>query len=75
MRYPALASTVGSISLEFRPPTTMTRSVLAVSKRIALPRKVPRRQGSRALGRPMRDESPAARMTPQKLGARPMVRD
>ena len=31
-------------------------------------------QGSSALSRPMRDDSPAARITPQKLKDRPIIR-
>jgi hypothetical protein len=60
----------------FLPATTITISEKALRDSIADERKVcpdvaplAGGQGSRALSVPMRDDSPAARITPQKLGA------
>src|SRR5579864_6020851 len=63
------------------PATITTKSVAADKERIADDRKVPLEadcseaggQGSKALSRPMREDSPAARITPAKLGARDML--
>src|SRR5579885_371385 len=59
---------------------TTTKSVTKASEWIAADRNVswemlsPGGHGRRALSLPMRDDSPAARMTPAKLGARSMLR-
>src|SRR5215469_1675536 len=55
------------------PATTITSSVTGCNMRIAAERKVPLRQGSSALSRPMRVDEPAARTTPANEGDRGMV--
>src|SRR5579872_653129 len=69
----------GASAAWFLPTTTRTKSVCSDRLRIAAERKVsldgdrPSEfggQGSRALSRPIRDDSPAARMRPTKLSAR-----
>src|SRR5579863_1821006 len=77
------AYATGATAASFLPATTMMKSVENESDRMAAERKVPLDggwpgvvggQGSRALSAPMRDDSPAARITPAKLGARDMPR-
>src|SRR5579862_7673451 len=73
---------MGASAAAFSPATTTTKSVASARDRIAAERKLSfdRRpastggQGSNALSRPMREDSPAARITPAKLGARDMLR-
>src|SRR5450755_3698655 len=78
-----LAYASGANSASFLPPTTTTKSVASSRERIAADRKVSfdgscpstcGGQGSSALSVPMREDSPAARMTPAKLGERAMLR-
>src|SRR5215469_6508677 len=70
---PALAFTMGASSAVLAPVTTITRSVRGCKARMAAERNVPPRHGSSALSRPMRDDAPAARMTPANEGARAMI--
>src|SRR5215475_6710128 len=66
----------------FLPATNTTKSVVRVSNCIAAERKVspagfssvPGGQESKALSRPIREDSPAAKITPAKLGDRAMQR-
>lgn len=53
---------------EFCPATTMTRSVTRCKASMAEERNVPPRHGNSALSRPMREDAPAARITPAKDG-------
>src|SRR5580693_5406473 len=71
------------MAASFLPATTIMKSVESESERMVAERNVffvaawPARaggQGSRALSAPMREDSPAARITPAKLGARDMSR-
>src|SRR6476469_2772122 len=62
---------IGANIGSFSPTTTMTRSQYVEKARIIAERNVPLPEvplghGSSALSRPMRDDSPAARITPQK---------
>src|SRR5436853_6831444 len=66
-------NTVGFSASALAPATTSTRSQCGCKLAMADPKKVFPCQGSRALSRAMRDDSPAARMTPAKLGARAML--
>src|SRR5579864_4774309 len=74
---------IGVRAISFCPVTTMTKSVERARERIAAERKLSDDgtwgsgvggHGSSALSRPMREDSPAARMTPAKLTDRDMVR-
>src|ERR1044071_3778155 len=63
---------MGAREFAFLPATTTTSSTCGFSISMAPERKVPLPHGSRALSEPMREDSPAARMTPAKLGERAM---
>src|ERR1700751_2157430 len=73
---------IGSRADSFSPATITTKSVASARDRIAAERKVSLEgslpstggQGSNALSRPMRELSPAAKMTPAKPAARDMLR-
>src|SRR5437879_13845367 len=74
---------IGVRAASFCPATTITKSVERARERIAAERKLSDDgtcgsdvggHGSSALSRPMRDDSPAARMTPAKLTDRDMLR-
>src|SRR5437660_3803055 len=74
---------IGVRAASFCPATTITKSVERARERIAAERKLSDDgtcrsdvggHGSSALSRPMREDSPAARMTPAKLTDRDMVR-
>src|ERR1700722_297573 len=71
------------MAASFLPATTIMKSVESESERIVADRNVSfvrgcpstaGGQGSNALSAPMREDSPAARITPAKLGARDMSR-
>src|ERR1700722_1862845 len=71
------------MAASFLPATTIMKSVESESERMVAERNVSfvggcpataGGQGSRALSAPMREDSPAARITPAKLGARDMSR-
>src|SRR6478752_3329498 len=76
-----LAYATGATLASLFPATITTKSVAADNDRIAEERNVPLEadcseaggQGSKALSRPIREDSPAARITPAKLGARDML--
>src|SRR5579859_7323894 len=61
---------MGSRFAAFSPATTITSSVADCSTWMAAERNVPPCQGNSALSRPMRDEAPAARITPANDGER-----
>src|ERR1700675_1353821 len=70
---------IGAKARSFSPTTTTTKSVARESERIAAERNVALEgawpavaggHGNKALSLPMREELPAARITPAKLGAR-----
>src|SRR5258707_7547232 len=72
---------MGASAASFLPATTRTKSVESEKEWMAEERNVCREggcpaadggQGSNALSVPMREDSPAARITPAKLGARDM---
>src|SRR5579872_716880 len=74
---------IGANAPEFFPATITTKSVERSSERMAAERNVSEEavrpsvaggHASSALSVPMRDDSPAARITPPKLGARNMLR-
>src|ERR1700677_2499325 len=74
---------MGTSAASFFPTTTTTKSVAGASERIAAERNVSLDgacpvasggHGSKALSRPMREDSPAARITPAKLAAKVMLR-
>ena len=78
-----LAYTTGAKAASFLPATTSTTSTWEKKSRMAAERNVSvvvvvaepaadGGHGSNALSRPMRVDSPAARITPQKAGVRPM---
>src|SRR5262249_39969767 len=79
----ALIYTTGANAASFCPATTRTKSVERMSDFMAAERNVPLASpcawafgghGSRALSRPMRDDSPAARIRPAKVAACGMLR-
>src|SRR6202167_3220479 len=74
---------MGTSAASFFPTTPTTKSVAGASERIAAERNVSLHgpcpvasggHGSKALSRPMREDSPAARITPAKLAAKVMLR-
>ena len=77
------AYTTGANAASFLPATTTTRSTCGSNICMAAERNVPLSavpagcggHGSNACSRPMCKDSPAARITPQKLGVRPISHD
>src|SRR5712675_3622046 len=78
-----LAYAMGASAASFLPATTTTKSVESEKEWMAAERNVcpeggcpaaDAGQGSSALSVPMREDSPAARITPAKLGARDIKR-
>src|SRR5580700_7484130 len=74
---------IGASAASFSPTTTRTKSAadererIAAESKVSLPAVCPATSGghgSRALSRPMREDCPAARITPAKLAARVMQR-
>src|SRR5438309_7806438 len=74
VRNAAWESAIGAKLGAFAPATTITSSVAGCRARIAAERNVPSRQGRSALSRPMREDAPAARITPANEGERAMDR-